>query len=152
MNQSKVKLRQASTKDIPIILNFIKEFYALESILYLEQRVHKALIQLINSDDIGRVWLIYNDSTPVGYVVLCFSYSIESYGQEGMIDELYISDKFRSKGIGTQAVNGIIKNAKKLGLNCLYMEVKRENPGAHDFYKRLNFKARDKYFLMKREL
>ena len=152
MTEQKAVLRQASSKEIPILLGFIKSYYKLESIVFFEDQVYKALIELINSNNIGRVWLIYLSNKAIGYIVLCFSYSLVSFGQDGMIDEFYIDDEYRKKGIGTQILNIVMKNSKKLGLNCLYLEISKNNIAAQTLYEKLNFKVRDNYFLMKLDL
>ena len=152
MTEQKAVLRQASSRDIPILLGFIKSYYKLESIVFFEDKVHKALIELINSNNIGRVWLIYLNNKAIGYIVLCFSYSLVSFGQDGMIDEFYIDDEYRKKGIGTQILKIVMKNSKKLGLNCLYLEISKNNIAAQTLYEKLNFKVRDNYFLMKLDL
>lgn len=153
MTELKANLRQASsTRDIHILLGFMKSYYEFESIVFIENKVHKALHELINSNSIGRVWLIYLGNKAIGYVVLCFSYSLISYGQDGMIDEFYIEEEHRNKGIGTQVLKLVIRNSKKLGLKSLYMEVNKLNNTAQKLYKKLNFKARDNYFLINLDL
>ncbi len=152
MTEQKAVLRQASSREIPILLRFIKSYYKLESIVFFEDKVHKALIELINSNNIGRVWLIYLNNKAIGYIVLCFSYSLVSFGQDGTIDEFYIDDEYRKKGIGTQILNIVMKNSKKLGLNCLYLEISKNNIAAQTLYEKLNFKVKDNYFLMKLDL
>jgi len=69
-----------------------------------------------------------------------------------MIDEFYIDKEYRNKGIGTQVLKLVIKNSKKLGLKCLYMEVSKSNIAAQKLYEKLNFKARNNYFLMNLDL
>lgn len=152
MTEQKAVLRQASSREIPILLGFIKSYYKLESIVFFEDKVYKALFELINSNNIGRVWLIYLNNKAIGYIVLCFSYSLVSFGQDGMIDEFYIDDEYRKKGIGTQILNIVMKNSKRLGLNCLYLEISKNNITAQTLYEKLNFKVRDNYFLMKLDL
>lgn len=152
MTEQKAVLRQASSKEIPILLGFIKSYYKLESIVFFEDKVYKALFELINSNNIGRVWLIYLNNKAIGYFVLCFSYSLASFGQNGMIDEFYIDDEYRKEGIGTQILNIVMKNSKRLGLNCLYLEISKNDIAAQTLYEKLNFKVRDNYFLMKLDL
>jgi len=69
-----------------------------------------------------------------------------------MIDEFYIDDEYRKKGIGTQILKIVMKNSKKLGLNCLYLEISKNNIAAQTLYEKLNFIVRDNYFLMKLDL
>ena len=45
-----------------------------------------------------------------------------------------------------------VEISKKLGLNCLYLEISKNNIAAQTLYEKLNFKFRDNYFLMKLDL
>ncbi len=69
-----------------------------------------------------------------------------------MIDEFYVDKEFRNRGIGTDILSLVIKNSKKLGLKSLYLEVGKNNTIAQNMYKKLNFKARENYFLMNLDL
>ncbi len=152
MSKEKIDLKLASSKHIPVLLGFIQSYYDFESITYLENKVEKALRNLINSEDLGRVWIITLNNKPVGYIILCFSYSLVSYGQDGMIDEFFINKDFRNKGIGTDVIKQIIKKSKQLGLKSIYLEVNKFNIEAQSFYCSLDFKKRDNYFLMNLDL
>lgn len=114
--------------------------------------VIKALSELINSENIVRVWLIYLNKEPIGYVVLCFSFSLESLGQDGMIDEFFIEEQYRNKGLGENVLEMVIQKSKQLGLKALYLEVSNTNIPAQSLYKKTGFEARDKYFLMNLKL
>lgn len=61
----------------------------------------KALFrQFTDNSEFGLAWLIYTNDTVVGYVILTFSFSFEYQGRIGILDELYLSDSARGKGIG----------------------------------------------------
>jgi ribosomal protein S18 acetylase RimI-like enzyme len=152
LDANKAIVKQAKEKDIPIVLNFVKSYYDFESIEFKPNRITKSLKELINSDNIGRVWLIYLNQKPIGYIVLCFSFSLESHGQDGIIDEFFIEEQYRNQGLGENVLKLVIQKSKKLGLKALYLEVNNINIAAQNLYKKTGFLSRDKYFLMNLKL
>jgi len=51
-----------------------------------------------------------------------------------MLDEIFIEEKYRNKGIGTSIINNILKLNK-----TVYLWVYKENVDANSLYKRLGF-------------
>ena len=145
------ELRSADVEDIPTLLPFIEGYYDFEGIPFNPGRVRDALKPLLGSDHFGRVWLIYVEDQPVGYAVLCFSYSIESGGVDSLVDELYVDPAWRGRGIGSRALAKVLDRARKLGVRRVYLEVARGNKKAQKLYQEAGFRARDKFFLMHME-
>ena len=65
---------------------------------------------------------------PVGYVVLTWSFSIESGGLDGYIDELFLLPEVRGRGLGRRVLALAEQEARRLGLLRLYLEVEHGNP------------------------
>ncbi len=55
-----------------------------------------------------------------------------------LIDELYLEENFRSKGIGTDILKNIISKYK-----CVFLWVYKNNEKALSLYKRLGFKVKE---------
>ena len=55
-----------------------------------------------------------------------------------LLDEIYIEEKFRNKGIGTSIIKGIIREN-----SIVYLWVYKENKQAISLYKKLGFKVID---------
>lgn len=56
------------------------------------------MIQLLNNELMGQIWLIKYQNQAIGYVVLTFGYSLEDGGRDGWIDELYIQANYQGQG------------------------------------------------------
>jgi ribosomal protein S18 acetylase RimI-like enzyme len=68
------------------------------------------------------------------------------------VDELYIREPFRGRGLGTRALEAACAAARADGVVALYLEVRQDNLEAQRYYERLGFERRDRYFLLARRL
>lgn len=135
-----INFRPAVLEDISGILKFMKNFYGISSYPFDEKKNEEPLRDLINNENLGRLWIIEFNSGAVGYMILTFGYSIEYKGRDAFIDELFIEEEFRGKGIGKAAMNFVVNEARKLGINAVHLEVERDNEAAKNLYLKNNFK------------
>lgn len=84
----------------------------------------------------------------LGYIVLTFGYSLEMGGRDAFIDELFLIETVRGKGIGKRVMELIQAEARRLGVHALHLEVGRENERAQRVYRVAGFQARQNFFLM----
>ena len=90
--------------DISTITQMMQDFYAIDN-YPMDVEVAKTLFQeFISNEHLGKSWLILSDEETVGYVILTFVFSFEYQGKIAFLDELYLNEKARGKGIGSQAV------------------------------------------------
>ena len=141
-------LRLISLEDIELILPFVPAYQEFEEVEMTDKERESSVRGLISGPKLGGIWIIYNDSKPVGYIALCVGYSFEFGGLDAIIDEFYILPKYRGKGLGRKALELIKIESKKIGLRALHLEVVRTNSRAQSLYSRAQFKAREKYILM----
>ena len=85
-----------------------------------EQRRRVIFDQFVRDSPYGRAWLITEADRPVGYVVLTVSFSFEYRGCDAYIDELYIAEEHRGRGIGRRAMAFVEKMARELGVNAMH--------------------------------
>jgi ribosomal protein S18 acetylase RimI-like enzyme len=125
--------------EIPIVLPMMETFYAIDG-YPIDIEKSKALFKTFIADEsLGKSWMIYADGKPAGYVILTFIFSFEYGGKIAFIDELYIKDVFRGKGIGKASVTFMKEQATKLGLKLLYLEVEHHNSNAQELYLKSGF-------------
>jgi hypothetical protein len=58
----------------------MREYYAYDGHACYEPRARTALLNFVREPTYGRPWLICDQDTPVGYIVLTFGYSLEYLG------------------------------------------------------------------------
>ena len=143
-----ITLQRAELAEVPLLLELMQSYYAFEGINYVEDTATQALTELISSDQLGRAWLIHLEGKDVGYIVLTFGYSLEMGGRDAFIDELFLIETVRGKGIGKRIIKLIQAEARRLGIHALHLEVGRENERAQRVYGAAGFQARRNFFLM----
>ena len=95
----------------------------------------------------GCAWLIEHAGETVGYVAICFGYSIEFRGVDAFVDEIYLAPAYRGRGIGAQALRLAIDGARAHGAHALHLEVDPDNAAAVRLYQAAGFATR-RYRLM----
>jgi ribosomal protein S18 acetylase RimI-like enzyme len=145
-------LTLAKTEDLDRLLPLVRAFHEEGAIDVLEDERLAGLKPLLEGSPYGGVWLIGPPRAPIGYVVICFGWSVEFGGMDGFVDELYIRPSVRGRGIGTEVLINLPKQLAKNGLKAIHLEVSRVAVRTQEAYKRAGFKPRADYMLMTRRL
>ncbi len=126
--------RPVTSQDIDTIVSLMQDFYAIDS-YPIDPEQSKLLFQtFISNENLGKAWLIYHNNEIAGYVIVTFVFSFEYGGTIAFLDELYLTEKVRGKGIGKLAVQFIQTEALKLKLKIIYLEVEEHNENAQKLY------------------
>lgn len=142
------ELRIAGTEDMACVVDLVRRYHACENLSPENAGLESVLEPLLGQGDAGRIWIVELGGDAIGYVALCFGYSIEFGGRDAFIDELYILEEHRGRGIGAAVLAQIRCIARELGIEALHLEVARGNDRARRLYRRSGFVARDRYHLM----
>lgn len=144
-----MKLELATGKDIDELVRLVIEYHAFENILSNRNDVVTALKPLLKGgSEFGGIWFLVEGKQKIGYIAVCFGYSIEFGGRDCFIDEFYIEESQCGNGFGTRVIELIIGELKGAGLKAINMEVSNLNKVAQNFYKKVGFSSREKYHLM----
>lgn len=144
-----VELKTATLANLDELLTLVRAYHDFERIEHTDESRRAALLPLLAEDSTqGRIWLISGSGQTVGYVAVCFGYSIEFGGRDAFIDELYIVESVRGKGMGTAVLERIKSETVRLGVLVLHLEVGLENYRARRLYSKAGFKSRDNFHLM----
>jgi ribosomal protein S18 acetylase RimI-like enzyme len=142
-------LRLAMDSDTDTLLQFMQAYYAFDGHGFDEAKARVALTTLLRDPNLGRVWLILDGSTPVGYIVLCFGYSLEWLGRDAFVDEFYLREDYRGRGWGQKAMQYLEDEARKAGVRTLHLEVVQQNEIALALYCKMGFLEHHSTFLSK---
>ncbi len=143
-----IVIRKASKVDLPQVLKLVCAYHEYEDIKLSDRQRETSVRSLMNDRSLGGIWLVYSDELPVGYIALCFGYSIEFSGREATVDEFYIMPEYRGKGLGTKVLEFITTEARKHDIKVLHLEVARSNKKARKLYSQAGFTTREKYVMM----
>jgi ribosomal protein S18 acetylase RimI-like enzyme len=141
--------RLAGESDAETVLEFMRAYYAFDGHTFDCERARGVLTGLLRDEALGRCWLILEGDCPIGYIVLCFGYSLEWLGRDAFIDEFYLREEYRGRGWGRRTMEFVEEAARKAGVRVLHMEVMRGNSGAFEAYRKLGFRERQSSLLSK---
>ena len=143
------QFRLAVESDADTLLVFMREYYAFDGHGFDGDKARVALTALLRDSQLGLAWLILDGDTPVGYIVLCFGYSLEWLGRDAFVDELYLREEYRGRGWGRATMAFLENAARDAGVRALHLEVVRENAAALEMYRRTGFQEHESTFLSK---
>ncbi len=139
----------ATNEMLGVLLTMMKEFYQLEQLKFNEDKLTNAVTLMLGNNDLGRIFLITSDGRFVGYSVVTFGFSLEFFGRDAIIDEIYVRENFRGKGIGSRLLKFIENLCQEEKIYALHLEVNRINTKAQDLYRRMGYKDHNRYLLTK---
>ena len=136
--------KEIDENDIPLIVNLMSDFYAIDGYPIDPEISTNNFEMFIQKPDLGRAWLIYEDKEIVGYVMIVFMFSFEYGGTIAFLDELYLNENSRGKGLGKKAVAFIQDQAAKFNLKLLYLEIEQHNSTAQKLYLAAGFELHNR--------
>jgi ribosomal protein S18 acetylase RimI-like enzyme len=139
----------ATASDENHLIALMRAFYAVEHLRFDEDAVRRALRALFGDGRFGQVFLIRSEGEVAGYLVLAFGFSLEFHGRDAFVDELYVREPFRGRGLGRAALAHAEAVCRDAGIEALHLEVDRENGRAQALYERAGYRDRGNYLLTK---
>lgn len=139
----------AQQADQEEILSMMQDFYAIDHYPFDKSLTAKNLQEFIADPGLGRLWVIKETQKIIGYMVLTFGYSFEFKGRDAFLDEFYLKEAYRSRGLGSQAIDFALEQAKKLGIQAVHLEVERHNEKGNKLYLSKGFEAHKRALMTK---
>ncbi len=134
-----VTFRPCGPKDHRTLLKFVMEYYRFDKIPFNRSSLSKGLDTLLRNLSQGQAWLMENHKKPVGYAVLTYNFDLEYGGVEGMLTDLYVSKRYRNRGIGSLALYEIEDFCRERGVRNIELQVLHHNAAAEIFYRKAGF-------------
>ena len=115
-------LHLANSDDLARLLPMVAAFHGEVGIESTPEKREGAVTPLLEGSPLGAIWMIGPKMAPVGYVCVSFGWSIELGGMDAMIDELWIREKVRGRGMGTEALEALKRALGAAGVTALHLE------------------------------
>ncbi len=147
-----IQFKILENSQIEVITTMMQDFYAIDN-YPIDIEVSKKLFkEFISDENLGKAFLICHSdegrtSELVGYVILTYVFSFEYKGRIAFLDELYIKENFRGKGIGKQTIDFIKEQASNQNVKMIYLEVENHNQNAQKLYLANNFEVHNRKLL-----
>lgn len=107
-------------------------------IILTNNQIKKELFEAISNPE--RILLFIKDKELKGYII--GSIVTSEYNNYGYIDDIFISRKFRKKGLATYLINNFILTLKRMKIKKIRLGVNINNKGAIKFYKKIGFEIK----------
>lgn len=133
-------IRKFVSEDREDYIRFSTEFYNSSAVDKPVPREHfeQGFDEMMRSDVYVQGYMLVCDGNNVGYCVTMKTYSVEAGGITIWIDELFVLEEYRSKGLGRELFKYIEENGDKK-LRRVRLEVELENGRAISLYKKMGF-------------
>ncbi|MCL2301339.1 MAG: GNAT family N-acetyltransferase [Firmicutes bacterium] len=136
-------IRDMRQEDKAVFLDMAETFYASNAVAHtVDSHILEAAYNAaISKSPYLRALIIEDNGMPAGFALLSFSYATEVGGLAILLEDLYISETCRGKGLGSQFMQFMEQEypaAKRFRL-----EVTRENQKAIGLYSTIGYKAID---------
>ncbi|MHB8337077.1 MAG: GNAT family N-acetyltransferase [Ignavibacteriaceae bacterium] len=147
-NQLKEKLviREATKKDVPLILSLIKELAVYEKLLHEVVTTEDQLTEMLFGQKKYAEVLIANyDNENAGFALFFHNFST-FLGKPGIyLEDLYVKPQLRGKGIGKSLLLSLVKLAKERNCGRVEWAVLNWNETSIKFYKSLGAKPMNQW-------
>lgn len=129
-----ITFQPLESSQIESITQMMCDFYAIDNYPIDVADTRILFQEFIADENLGKSWLIFDDDEIVGYVILTFVFSFEYKGRLAFLDELYIKESARGKGIGKKTIAFLKEQVSYLNVKMMYLEVESHNQNAQKLY------------------
>ena len=137
-------------RDLAAVVDLQEEFYKAGGYPFDRAIAERALAQLSRDPSLGRLFIIEDQGNVVGYLVVTFGFTLEFGGRDAFVDELYVIESARGKGLGTAALELAEDMCRDEGLRALHLEVEFKNEAARRLYANNGFAEHTRFLMTKR--
>ena len=149
IEKMEIKIREAVKSDSEEIIRLILELAKFEKLTPPNEAGQKRLLDDAFSDSPPfKILLAEQDNKLLGYAFYLFTYSSFEAKKTLYLEDVFISESHRKKGIGKSLIREFIKILRNKGIKKCKLGVNTKNKLAIRFYKNLGFKI--KYYDMEK--
>lgn len=141
-------LHWAGPEDIDLAVTLVAEFHAVEEVTQSAENRRNAVAMILADHTLGEFWIIRVGGAAAGYICIAYGFAIEFNGRDAFLDEFYIREAFRRKGIGSAALMEVVRGTATRGIKAMHLEVLTGNEAAMTLYEEQGFRHRPQYHLM----
>lgn len=130
--------RELTRSDKDLYLKYVDIFYHTDVVEspVPEENYEATFNELMRSDDYLKCYIFECEGEACGFVLLSKSFSQEAGGISVTIEEIYIDEKYRGRGLATEFFE-YLKDIDEI--KRLRIEVEDYNEGAKRLYERMGF-------------
>lgn len=128
-------IRKVNTSDKKKYLEITEIFFNSDAVLHpiSEENRLRTWDELMRSSEYTECYFAEVDGTAAGYMLLAYTFSQEAGGKVCWIEELFVLEEYRNRGIGKEFLD-FIKNNIEPQCRRIRLEVEDYNTGAKKLY------------------
>ena len=145
-------VREARREDRGLYLKMAHDFYHSAAVLHPipDSFIEKTFEECTRGGPYGKLFILEHGGDGAGYGLVAKTFSQEAGGYVYWVEELYIMEEHRAKGLGSEFLAFIDKNREE-GVTRIRLEVEEDNVRAMALYEKLGYRHLD-YRQMAKEL
>ena len=137
-------IRKLEEKDRQLYIEMAREFYHSDAVLHPVPDSHfeKTAAESLNGSRCAEIYILEYDSAPAGDALKARRFSQDAGGFVVWVEELYMREPYRSKGLGREYFNYIEKEKDRDTVR-IRLEVEEKNERAKSRYRQLGYEVLD---------
>lgn len=143
-------IRELKLEDRDLYLKMAHDFYHSPAVLHPipDSYMERTFEECMRGGIYAKLYLLEWEGKPAGYSLVSKTFSQEAGGYVCWLEELYIMEQYRSKGLGSEFFAYLEENREE-GVKRFRLEVEEENFRAKELYERLGYKNMNYYQMVK---
>lgn len=135
-------IRKLTKDDKELYMYFTELFYNSDAVLHPvpEKNRENTFNELMRSEDYAQCYILEYENKPVGFALLAKTFSQEVGGIVIWIEELYVLEEYRGRGLGKEFFSFVEENIPN---SRLRLEIEPDNQRAKKLYESLGFRVLD---------
>lgn len=131
-------IRKITKEDKSIYTEMAKDFYSSPAVLenIPEENIISSFDAFLGGTPYGDAFIFEDDGAILGYGVLAYTHSQEAGGKVVWIEEIYVKEEYRGRGLGSEFLEFVKNN---IPARRYRLETEPENERAAALYRRHGF-------------
>jgi ribosomal protein S18 acetylase RimI-like enzyme len=138
--QAPIELVKVTPQESVLLKDYIEALYRFEGDFEAIVNIEEGLKSLFKNEALATPYFIKQGQEKIGYVILTRYHSVEKGGLTIYIDELYVEERFRRRGVGKTILDEVVGIAQREKAKALWANTEHNNEGAQRFFKNAGFR------------
>ena len=149
--EEEIRLLRVYASEIDDLKEYVEALYAYDEDFDAMVNIDEGVKSLLRHSNLATAFFIKLGDDRIGYTILTRYHSVEKGGLTVYIDELYVEESFRRRGVGQRIMDKIFELARIEGAKALWAQAEPYNKAAQEFFLSKGFKV-NPYLNFEREL